>query len=243
MRSSSCWRSGASPVAAQRAFEAAGHASLHGGALGERAQRQLQAHATRLFGAQRHDGTACLGQAFLGEVTNAVEDFRQRRIARTLVHGFFRRAELHEDAGEALRQAVVDLLADAIALGQHRGILGCHAELLETDAQRHLVRDGQRQFGAFGAERLALAEHEADAALARAVAEGQRQQVGALVALAGMPVGDARPQQLVERLERIEHRLLESLSTSTIRVSSGVAVSWKGGVPASPFSTNTKQRQ
>ena len=88
----------------------------------------------------------------------------QRRIARALVHGFFGGAELHEDAGEALREAVVDFLADAIALGEHRGVLGGHAELLEADAQRDLVRDGQRELGALGAQRFVLAEHQADAA-------------------------------------------------------------------------------
>ena len=80
------------------------------------------------------------------------------------MHGFFGGAELHEDAGESLREAVVDFLADAIALGEHRGILGGHAELLEADAQRDLVRDRQRELGALRAQRLVLHERQADAA-------------------------------------------------------------------------------
>ena len=80
------------------------------------------------------------------------------------MHGFFGGAELHEDAGETLREAVVDFLADAVALGEHRGVLGGHAELLQADAQRDLVRDRERELGALGAQRLVLHEHQADAA-------------------------------------------------------------------------------
>ena len=80
------------------------------------------------------------------------------------MHGFFGGAELHEDAGEALREAVVDFLADAIAFGEHGGVLGGHAELLEADAQRDLVRDRERELGALRAQRLVPHEHQADAA-------------------------------------------------------------------------------
>ena len=135
MRSSSCWRSGTSPSPITRAFEAAGGAAFDGGALGELAQRQLEADALGLVGAQRHHGAARIGEALARQVANAREDGRQRGIARAFVHGFFGRAELHEDAGETLREAVVDFLADAVALGEHGGVLGGHAEFLQADAQ------------------------------------------------------------------------------------------------------------
>ena len=48
-------------------------------------------------------------------------------------------------AREALRETVVDLLADAVAFGEHGGVLRGHAELLQADAQRDLVRHGERE--------------------------------------------------------------------------------------------------
>ena len=44
------------------------------------------------------------------------------------------------------------------AVARRRG----HAELLQADAQRGLVRDGQRELGAVAGQRFVLAEHEAD---------------------------------------------------------------------------------
>lgn len=80
------------------------------------------------------------------------------------MHGFFGGAELHEDAGESLREAVMDLLADPVALSKNGGVLGGHAELLEADAQRDLVRDSKRELGVFRAQRFVPHEHQADAA-------------------------------------------------------------------------------
>ena len=164
----------------------------------------------RLFGPQRAHRAARLGQAILREIADPREDRRQRRVARAVVHGFFRGAELHEDAGEALREAVVDFLAHAVALGEHRRGLRGHAEFLDADRQRRLVRERHRELGALGGQRFVLAEHEADEAHA-VLAEHQRQQVRALVSFARVPLGDAGPREPVERLEWIEDGFAELL--------------------------------
>ena len=58
------------------------------------------------------------------------------------------RAELQQDAGEGLRQAVVDLLADAGALHEHRGFLGRVGEPGELHGERRLLRERHQQLAA-----------------------------------------------------------------------------------------------
>ena len=55
-------------VANHGAFEAAGGAAFDGGALGELAQRELEADALGLVGAQRHHRAARIGEALARQV-------------------------------------------------------------------------------------------------------------------------------------------------------------------------------
>ena len=136
MRSSSCWRSGArpSPVIAPSKLHIARPSTVD--ALGELAQRELEAHAAGLIGTQRHrpSGARRRGPR-LARSWMRVRMAGSGELRAQSLHGFFGGAELHEDAGEALREAVVDFLADAIAFGEHGGVLRRHAEFLEADAQ------------------------------------------------------------------------------------------------------------
>src|SRR6516165_4221752 len=106
------------------AFEGATHATGYGGALGELPQRELQSRAARLVEPQRHHRAARFGKTVASELPDARERDRQLRAALAAGGEFLHRTELQQDAGEGLGEAVVDLLADAGALHEHRGVLG-----------------------------------------------------------------------------------------------------------------------
>ena len=77
------------------------------------------------------------------------------------LHGgeFLRRAELHQNSGEGLREAVVDLLADARALDEHRRLLRRIGEARELHGERRLLRERDEQLAVldvFGALRRKL---------------------------------------------------------------------------------------
>ena len=63
MRSSSCWRSGARPSPIMAPSKLQVDAAVDGGAFGELAERELEAHAPGLVGAQRHHRAARVGEA------------------------------------------------------------------------------------------------------------------------------------------------------------------------------------
>src|SRR5262245_35569266 len=151
---------GREAFAAHAALEEAFDATLDGRALRELAQRELEAYAPRLLRAQRHDGAARLCEAVFRERADAREDGRQRRGTSAVADGFLGGAELHQDAGETLRQSVMDFLADAVALGEHGGLLGGDAELLHADGESRLVREREDHLHALRGQRFALPEDQ-----------------------------------------------------------------------------------
>ena len=57
----------------------------------------------------------------------------------------FRSTELHEDAGERLRETVVNFLPDAIALDEHRRRLARMRKPRELDGERRLLPERHEQ--------------------------------------------------------------------------------------------------
>ena len=74
-----------------------------------------------------------------------VSDQRQLRVLLLAGRELLHRAELHQDAGEGLRQAIVDLLPDARALDQHRRLLRLIGEAGELHGERRLLGERHQQ--------------------------------------------------------------------------------------------------
>ncbi|MGO8995913.1 MAG: hypothetical protein ACLQVI_21580, partial [Polyangiaceae bacterium] len=60
--------------------------------------------------------------------------------SQTARDGILRRLQLNDDAGECLRERVVDLPREAISLFDHRGVARIARELRQLDCERDLVR-------------------------------------------------------------------------------------------------------
>src|SRR4029079_12130071 len=140
----------------------------------------------------------------------AREDGGQWRTARAVADRFLGGAELHEDAREALREAVVDLLADAVALGEHGGFLRRDAELLHADGERGLVREREHDLHALGRQWLGLPEHEREEPDV-ALAEDEWHQIGGAMPALLVPARGFGPQRTIELLDLEEHRTVALL--------------------------------
>ena len=133
-------------------------AARHRRALRELRERHREAAAPRLFRAQREHRAPRFRQTFLRQIADARRAPRRAAgPARTAPH-LFGRAELHEDAGERLRETVVNLLADAIALDEHRRRLARMRETRELDGERRLLAERHEQLRGLRADGFAMTE-------------------------------------------------------------------------------------
>ncbi len=195
MRSSSCSCSGCRPVVTPPPSKVQVTPPGHGGAVGQLAQGELQARAARLVEAQRHDRATRLGEPVARQIADARQGERELRVALLAGGELLDRAQLHEDAGEGLREAVVDFLADAGALHEHRGFLGRVREPRQLHRKRRLLRERYQELAALHLRGVAAEgqDKEADAA----GAEHQRVDHRADTALVAVEVEHARPDLLV----------------------------------------------
>ena len=154
-------------------------------------QRNLQSRAPGLIQAQRHHRAARLGQAVARQFPDQRQGVGQFRAALPAGGEFLHRTELQQDAGEGLRQAVVDLLADARALHEHRGLLGGIRQARQLHGERRLLHQRHQQAAVQDFFRRAREGQckEADAACP----EHQRVDHRALGVLAAVEGQHARP--------------------------------------------------
>jgi hypothetical protein len=130
------------------AFEGAGDPTGYRRALSQLAQRQLQSRTARLIQTQRHDRAARFGKPIARELADARECHGELRAALATGREFLHRTELQQDAGESLGEAVMDLLADARALHEHRGFLGRVGQPRELHGKCRLLRQRYQQLAA-----------------------------------------------------------------------------------------------
>ena len=132
---------------------------------------------------------------------------RQRQAGVLLLAGreFLHRSELHQDSGEGLRQAVVDLLADARALHQHRGLLRLVGQAGKLHGERRLLGERHQQLAALHVGRVAAEAQDEEADVAGA--EHQRIDDAAGVAFLAVEGQHARPELLRLLLDVEIHRL------------------------------------
>ena len=84
--------------------------------------------------------------------------FGRQPLGHRLLGGF----QLHDHAGEPLRQRVVDVARHAIALGHHGGLAALRGEAGQLDRQHRLIGQGLGQFHFFGPKPALLGEPNPD---------------------------------------------------------------------------------
>ena len=88
---------------------------------------------------QRTNGLPCVGEPFLGQVRRPLQRGTQRAAGRLAVGELAGPLELDRQAGQGVREHVVEFTRDAAALGERRGGCLCLAGVLQL---------GHQQFGA-----------------------------------------------------------------------------------------------
>ena len=106
--------------------------------IGEARERDADVFGLAPLRAERGDGAARFDHVRAGEIDgdfDGLADAWRKRVGRAL-----RGLQLHQDGGEALRERVVDVAGDAVALFEHRLTPYFHAALLGQPA----LMEGER---------------------------------------------------------------------------------------------------